>query len=142
MWNTSAVTLAGATVVGLVVLSLVLAKSDTVDEFQNLFDIRIIRRASRSLGRFGLGSVMWLTTYIAVMIPLIQATSDSPVILVLIPLVTVMFLLARVAMLTLLDPGARRIQPPRQFPSFRDVDHRKNDEPATSEFSLVDDDQK
>lgn len=117
MWTTTSVALAGASILGFFVVSLVVAKRDTVDELRILYDLRVIRRAARSLGRFSLGTLMWLTAYIAVMIPIIQSMGNSPVILVLVPLVTVTFLLTRVAMKSILEPCPRRIQPRRRFPS-------------------------
>ena len=72
MWTTSAIALAGATILGLFMLSLVVARRDTFDEIRDLYDLRVVRRAARSLGQFGLGTLMWLTAYIAVMIPVIQ----------------------------------------------------------------------
>jgi len=120
MWNQPALLLIFLTAVGLFFVSLLLAKRETVDELRYLFDRRILGRAARSAVRFRIGTLLWLTTYVAVVIPTFQTFRDLPVVFLVIPMLTVAFLLARVAWSSLTDPTVRRVQPPRRFESSVD----------------------
>lgn len=138
MWNTSAVTLAAVTAFGLFAISFVLAKRETVDELRNLFDIRLVRRSARSMRRFRIGTLIWLTTYGAVIIAVIQRMGESPIVYLAIPLLTVAFLLARVALSTLAEPSVRRIHPPCPFPTSNASDLTGAGEQTTAVQSSVD----
>lgn len=115
MWHVWAIALAGVTVFGLFLISLVFARRDTADELRVLFDFRAVRRSLLSSRRFGIRTLMWLTAGTAVMIVGVQSLGNTPGAYLLIASLILACLLLRIVLLTLTEPGARRMHPPRKF---------------------------
>lgn len=117
MWHVWAIALAGVTIFGLFLISLVFARRDTADELRVLFDTRAVRRALLSWRRFGIRTLMWLTAGTAAVIVGVQALGNTTGTYLLIASLILACLLLRIVLLTLTEPGVRRMQPPRKFPA-------------------------
>lgn len=109
MWNAYALTLALATIVGLLGFSLVFACRETVTGFRDLFDHRTIRRGFRDARRFRISTLLWATAYVAFSILFVQLSFDPSVNLVIIPMVGLMLLLIRVAVSSVTERRVRRL---------------------------------
>ncbi|WP_235952370.1 hypothetical protein [Crateriforma spongiae] len=109
MWNAYAVTLAGTSILALLLLSAIFSTRETIVGLRDLFDIRILRRAFRDGRRFRISTMLWLTGFIAISIAVFQTFERSPLPYLIVPFLVVMLLLIRVAIHTVVDPRIRRL---------------------------------
>ncbi|KAA5541917.1 hypothetical protein FYK55_17120 [Roseiconus nitratireducens] len=125
MWNAYAITLAGASISLLLVVSLLLAFSDTITSLRDLFDPRILRRALRDAKRMRIGSMLWLTGYVAISFAIYSSFENSPLPYLIIPFVGIMLLLTRTAIHSMTDQRIRRLP---SKPNFKSLDHLPDDQ--------------
>ena len=124
MWNAYAITLAGTSIVVLLVVSLVFSTQETLTGLRDFFDVRILRRAIRDGRRFRTSTMLWLTSFIALSIAVFQTFERSPLPYLIVPFLGVMLLLTRIAIHSVIEPRVRRLPP---NPDFSKCDDARSD---------------
>lgn len=121
MWNTYAITLAGTSIIAMLVLSVALSPRETFSGMRDLFDARILRRALKSSFRFHISSLLWFTASVAIAISVFQTFEASPIAYVVVLLIIAMLALTRVALKSIFETRVRRLPPNPKFPHSSDI---------------------
>ena len=107
-FNASGYLLAGATALFFFAISFLLANRETRVDVKTAFDLNVLLRVFK-LRWFTTGTLMWVTAYVGLI--LVASQCNPRLLFLIIPLLTIMLMLTRIAVANLVETGVKRKHP-------------------------------